>query len=150
MADLMTMSTAEDHEDHENDDGNRDGTERKQNETVKATEDTAAGDVDGDVDDVDVQKEDESKGVDSEQNGDQFQVQNAEEVDDPEQTATVSMDATFGDLQQFADGLDLENVEVDSDTEQNFEMLLEELNDENSTQKVEAQWEGEGEGEWEC
>ena len=48
-----------------------------------------------------------------------FEILNAEE----------DANDTFGDLQQFADGLDLENVEVDSDTEQNFEMLLEELDD---------------------
>merc|ERR1719300_2223716 len=61
-----------------------------------------------------------------------FEIMNAEE--DPTATRSGTMDSTFGDLQQFADGLDLENVEVDSDTEQNFEMLLEQLDDEPATQ----------------
>merc|ERR1711920_797356 len=55
------------------------------------------------------------------------ETKNAEEVAESLDKTTD----TFGDLEQFADGLDLENVEVDSDTEQNFELLLEELNDEN-------------------
>merc|ERR1712129_559458 len=67
--------------------------------------------------------------------------QNAEEQEEEEVNVNDDGDKTttdtFGDLEQFADGLDLDNVEVDSDTEQNFEMLLEELNDDTVHQKDE-------------
>jgi len=66
--------------------------------------------------------------ADKEKEEEEDEVVNAEE--DP--TSTID---TFGDLEQFADGLDLDNVEVDSDTEQNFEMLLEELNDDTVHEK---------------
>merc|ERR1712157_194381 len=77
-------------------------------------------------------EEHETKG-DVEEESAEINAQNAEEAEIESNDKTTT--DTFGDLEQFADGLDLDNVEVDSDTEQNFEMLLEELNDETVHQK---------------
>merc|ERR550532_982589 len=82
---------------------------------------------DDESDKLDENKEQQQE-IENDENVTEAETQNAEELDVESNDKTTT--DTFGDLEQFADGLDLENVEVDSDTEQNFEMLLEELNDE--------------------
>ena len=113
MTDLMTMtSNGQKQDDNENENENENGSKQD----VELNDNNMNSNVEN-VDDKENKETEEPKNAEEQQEQDMLGLGNTKTAATATATSTID---TFGDLEQFADGLDLDNVEVDSDTEQNL------------------------------